>query len=132
MKRGFTLIELLIVIAILGILVALVLPRFADIRLDANTKVCTGNLRGLANAMATYETQKNFQFPWGDAAQNLTAAGLQSWDYLAQEPYCPYELSKAAGSRVSYTLVEDTPGTPDKAECPNDDPTGSYSDHVWP
>ncbi len=120
-KRGFTLIELLIVIAILGILVALILPRFADVREDANTKVCVANLRGLASAMSTYETKENTSVTWG--AAGFLASDLVNKQYIASEPFCPYSTSTA------YTLVPDSPPDPDKATCPN---VGSYGDHMWP
>ncbi|MFH1093817.1 MAG: prepilin-type N-terminal cleavage/methylation domain-containing protein [Candidatus Omnitrophota bacterium] len=105
-RKGFTLIELLIVIAILGILVALILPRFADVRDDANTKVCVANIRGLVSAMNTYEVKENVQssFTWGGTND---VAFLETAGYLADQPDCPiagsgaYTLSGAAGSAAA-------------------------------
>jgi len=124
--KGFTLIELLIVIAILGILVALILPRFADVRQDANTKVCVANLRGLASAMSTYETKENDDtIDW----TAFTPQHLVDWEYIAAVPYCPYET----GIKDHYPLVNAAGSEPDKAICPN---VGSASDpdseHIWP
>jgi general secretion pathway protein G len=123
--KGFTLIELLIVIAILGILVSLILPRFADVREDANTKVCVANMRGLVSAMAIYETRQNKDASWGNAVYNVP--NLVSWGYIAAEPRCPYESGKSVPK--SYTLVASGGGLPDRATCPN---IVSYTDHVWP
>ncbi|MFH1093815.1 MAG: prepilin-type N-terminal cleavage/methylation domain-containing protein [Candidatus Omnitrophota bacterium] len=117
-RKGFTLIELLIVIAILGILVSLILPRFADVRDDANVKVCVANLRGLVSAMNIYEVKENVSsgFTWG-GSNNV--AFLQTSGYLAGVPQCPivgpgaYTLSGAAGS--AGAVCSDTSGT-----------------HVWP
>jgi prepilin-type N-terminal cleavage/methylation domain-containing protein len=124
-RKGFTLIELLIVIAILGILVALILPRFADVREDANTKVCIANLRGLASAMATYEVKENKSVTWGTGSN--TAASLVDWGYIAAQPFCPYE----AVTKTVYPLVASTtaPSTPDHATCPQ---VATYTEHVWP
>ncbi len=127
-SKGFTLIELLIVIAILGILVSLILPRFADVRTDANTKVCVANLRQLATVMAVYETRMNMQCAWG--TDPYTVPNLFAWHYVAAIPYCPYEEGKA--SPVTYTLKS---GTPDRAFCPHGpapEGDGTHSDHVWP
>ncbi len=124
-RKAFTLIELLIVIAILGILVALILPRFADVRTDANTKVCVANLRGLASAMATYEAKENTSVDWS----KYTPADLVTWNYIAAQPFCPYESSKPLASRSPYVLVNASGSLPDHATCPN---VGTYTDHVWP
>ncbi len=117
-RKGFTLIELLIVIAILGILVALILPRFADIRSDANTKVCVANIRGLVSAMSTYAIKENASITWGGSnnVDFLVTAG-----YLAQAPQCPVPPNG------TYTLsgTQDTPA----AACPN---VGANPTHVWP
>ena len=123
MKKGFTLIELLIVIAILGILVALILPRFSDIREDANTKVCVANLRGLASAMATYETRNNNSaVTW--ASYNTTL--MRDWGFISTDVKCPV-------GATTYTLVENTANTVDHATCANK--TGNVAGcegHQWP
>jgi type IV pilus assembly protein PilA len=53
-KKGFTLIELIVVIAILGILAAIMVPRFSGFQANANKKAITGNLKTLDTACATY------------------------------------------------------------------------------
>ena len=53
-RRGFTLIEMLIVIAIIGVLGALLLPALHGVRERVKRLTCQNNLRQLAQAMRTY------------------------------------------------------------------------------
>ncbi|MGY5238101.1 prepilin-type N-terminal cleavage/methylation domain-containing protein [Clostridium tertium] len=50
-KKGFTLIELIIVIAIIAILAAVAIPKFGEVRKNANVKTDVANAKTIANAV---------------------------------------------------------------------------------
>ncbi|MGI6537793.1 MAG: type II secretion system protein [Caldicoprobacterales bacterium] len=58
-KGGFTLIELIVVIAILGILAVIVIPRMSGVQGNANQKAVIANLKTLNNAIEVYAAENN-------------------------------------------------------------------------
>ena len=52
-KKGFTLIELIIVIAIIAILAAIAVPKFGEVRRDANIKSDIANAKNIQSVAVT-------------------------------------------------------------------------------
>ncbi len=63
-RKAFTLVELLVVIAVVGILVALLLPAIAATRDSARAVVCKSNLRQIGLSLHTYAEGHGGRFPW--------------------------------------------------------------------
>jgi len=95
-RLGFTLVEVLIVIAIIGVLIALLLPAVQAARESARRVECANNLRQLALACIQHESQQK-SFPsggWskefvGDSSRGLGAGQPGSWLFSAL-PFTDY------------------------------------------
>jgi len=72
MKRAFSLVELMIVVAVLGILAAIVVPQFQSHSTQARESAAKSNLRILRSAVELYATQHN-DIPPGYPNGNVTA-----------------------------------------------------------
>ena len=54
LKKGFTLLELMIVVAIVGLLAAVAIPKYGDLLEKANLGATLGNLASLRSAVSIY------------------------------------------------------------------------------
>lgn len=104
-KLGFTLIELLIVIAIMGILVALLLPNLASARERARDSRRKTDLSNIQTALRLYYSD-NQSFPDTATLTALWGSALASNNntYMAVLPRDP---SSAPGAIISYGYSSD-------------------------
>jgi general secretion pathway protein G len=102
MKRGFSLVEVLIVVAILGILAAIVLPQFQSHSQEAREAAAKDNLRILRQQIELYTVQHD-GVPPGYPDGDTTAA--PTWVYLFSH------MLKATNASGEFADVG-TPGYP--------------------
>ena len=72
---AFTLIELLIVIAIIGVLIALLMPTISSAREQSRRVACSSNLRNVGNALQVYASDNDRKLP-----HYTDTCGVWLWD----------------------------------------------------
>ena len=72
-RGGFTLLEVLLVIAILGVIAAMVVPRLLGRQTTANIGITKSSIKGLEQSLQIYAINHNGQMPEGGQEEMLSA-----------------------------------------------------------
>ncbi len=107
-KRGFTLIELMIVVAIIGLLSAIALPKFGNVNESAKAANVQGNLANMRTAISMFYA-KTDEYPDlvgnQDSLNSVAVDGVAFTDYYSKSkaPYTPAEGTTLSKNNIIYT-----------------------------
>ena len=124
MQRAFTLVEMLVTIAVIGILIAIILPALAHARNSGRKVVCLSNLRSLGFGLQVYLDDGDGLLPRADWQADLSRNHLAPFDLVARhleatwpppfdgeqfarsQPWmCPSDRFSATTTGVSYSYT---------------------------
>jgi prepilin-type N-terminal cleavage/methylation domain-containing protein len=117
-RRAFTLVEMLVVIAIIGVLVALLLPGVQMAREAARRAKCTNNLKNLAMGVDQFHIAYNKLPPnrYGGCRADPTKSvyggefeDSRSWSWIAM--VLPYLQQKDIYTQANLTPADPLPGS---------------------
>jgi prepilin-type N-terminal cleavage/methylation domain-containing protein len=106
-KKGMTLIELLTVIAIIGILAALLLPAISSTRERGRMAYCKNNLRNISQGLLMYVDEHDDYFPPVSKNGNTVMWDTEIFHYVGESDdvfLCPSDL-------IRHSSVTNAPRT---------------------
>lgn len=74
-QKGFTLVELMIVVAIIGVLAAVAIPKFADMLEKSREGATKGNISAIKSAVSNFYADRQGTYPNTLDTQTTTANG---------------------------------------------------------
>jgi prepilin-type N-terminal cleavage/methylation domain-containing protein len=95
-RAGITLVELIVVMAILGVLIALAVPVIGRVLDEANAIQCRANLRSLGQCVLVYAKDHDGALPVSDVVDGPHPALVAALRPYVQDPrvyYCPSETA---------------------------------------
>jgi prepilin-type N-terminal cleavage/methylation domain-containing protein len=87
--KGFTLVEIMIVVAIIGIIVAIAVPGFIKAREQSRTRGCQENLTKIDGAKEQWALETNQKVGAACVISNLLSSDGTPTGYLKYAPVCP-------------------------------------------
>ena len=114
-RKGFTLIEILVVIAIVGVLAALLFPVFSHVRERGRQTACLSNLHQLSLATFQYAQDFDDRYPYGGDPSDLDTNSWQG------SPYWPAIQQMQANQQTLPNVMAGYVKDRDLWRCPDDD-----------
>ncbi len=102
--RGFTLIELLLVLAILGVMMAMVIPNLMGRQQHANVDVTRSSIAGIEQAIQMYQLDHQGKIPASRDGLDVLVASNNQRDKQWRGPYLKKIPVDAWGTPFEYAV----------------------------
>ncbi len=107
-ERGFTLIELLIVVAILGVLAAVVIPNVGRFIGRGESEAADTEASNIQSAVIAMMTDQGISTLPGDYGSGNATNDMSKFPY---PPYVLYQNTALGGTPINYVASNQTQGT---------------------
>ncbi|MDD5687697.1 MAG: prepilin-type N-terminal cleavage/methylation domain-containing protein [Elusimicrobia bacterium] len=110
-NKGFTLIELMIVVAVIGILAAIAIPKFGNLLRTAKEGATKGSLGSIRSAITIYYGEMEGEYPVAVKADGSSPVNNESISTFDSAPMITKYIDKCPSVRLGR------PGLIDSNEC---------------
>lgn len=101
-RRGFTLMEVLLVLAIMGVIMAMVVPKVLGRQQHANADATRVSISGLTQALKLYSLDHSGEFPLTNEGLQVLMTSPGAKDTRWRGPYLEQQPLDAWGSTFEY------------------------------
>jgi prepilin-type N-terminal cleavage/methylation domain-containing protein len=135
-SKGFTLAEIMIVIVIIGILAAIAIPNFLDLKDKAIWGTARANLEVIRSSLAAYATDSDLnRYPTGtlhfeDFRSVVPNASLPASETLSKLQTGSFVYNSADGSQYTIAANADNRAYDQMIASPNGITPSTYEDYV--